>query len=467
MPDLCCVRFGVVFSLCASRDQVVLVGAGGAAVALGVTATLESIHRFAGVARVNRSAPIPRLLLAVWPKGAFCMEAATEGVLTVGIKDALFEAGLGWAESVATATAAQKAEAGGTGEGASRLESRGSKWNQVTEAVIVGHRCDARTCPVCGKRRGHETRQALLARAPLFSTPLLLTFTIDPKRFESAQQAHEVVSAGGFIRRLMKFLGIRYWVWVMEFQRNGWPHWHVLVDVSERGPLGPGDLRRVWRLWRDEWGLGGLDVQKRREAFASPEHAVMYVTKYLMKPPKHGFPEWFLRGKRRRLVGASKFVGALTRSRGDGLVQPEVDGEESRDRQDARPLIERMSECGQFCRVVVHEVDLETGQERCRVAGLLPVSRDDLLRLQAVGGLPEGVQVDLVDVEFMGGRTRSVRIQGDRVVDQVARLVAWGKRSELVSDLGERVQDLRDRLLAGALVAKPGTGDRVLWEDVG
>src|SRR5688572_19809658 len=86
--------------------------------------------------------------------------------------------------------------------------------------------------------------------------------------------------------------GVVTWFWVLEFQTesgDGWPHWHLLIDLSECG--GFLDLKRCWRLWRDKWGLGGLDLSHRETS--SPEHAIMYATKYLTKTPEAS-PIWVL-----------------------------------------------------------------------------------------------------------------------------------------------------------------------------
>ena len=99
-------------------------------------------------------------------------------------------------------------------------------------------------------------------------------------------------------------------VWVLTFQTKigeSWPHWHILTDL----PSGGIDLARAWKLWRDRWGRGGLDLQ-RKDWTADSEAALLYISKYLVKYPEAGFPAWVELFERRiRWIQASKAVGAL------------------------------------------------------------------------------------------------------------------------------------------------------------
>ncbi|HAU36458.1 MAG TPA: hypothetical protein DCX07_01915 [Phycisphaerales bacterium] len=229
--------------------------------------------------------------------------------------------------------------------------------------------------------------------------------TVDPKGFESAEAAHDAIMAGGYIRRLMRLLGIKVWVWVLEFHKSGWPHWHILVDLSERGELRPGDLKRVWGLWRDKWGLGGLDLVQRKQ-FGESKHAVLYITKYLMKPPRSGYPDWFIQGKRRRMVQGARAVGRLCFKGASGSDKPD----EQRKRRESRPLVERMAECGKFSHLVAVRVDVETGAEHKRRIGELPVSPVELESLSASGVLPRECGLRIGVVKVAGGTRREIAL---------------------------------------------------------
>lgn len=366
------------------------------------------------------------------------MEAGKQGVLWNGQDEDL--QGLDGLGVGGTGRAARQ----GGRPAAARLDSRGNKWNREVE--IVTHRCKARTCRVCGRRRGWETRQVLLEpdRLGLFVVPAMLTFTVDPKKFDSAEQAHDTITKGGFLRRLLKLLKIRAWVWVLEFHKSGWPHWHVLVDLSERGRLTPEDLRRCWRLWRDKWGLGGVDVRLKRQ-FETAEHAVMYVTKYLMKPPKTGYPEWFLAGKGRRLVQASKRVGALCFK---GSEHKETQ-KETEKRRESRSLAVRMAECGTSCRLILREVNTETGEERVECLGELPASRGELVERMQRGELPGVVGLVVQTVKFWGGQYQRVVLRGAALRLRVGVLGAWAAQAGLADKRRVKVAAVMKKLCGG------------------
>lgn len=289
-------------------------------------------------------------------------------------------------------------------EGGVRLEQHGSKWTAGDEEEFAGyelvkHRCQCRTCPTCGKRRGWETRQVLLGKLELFRKPVLMSLTIDQagtktgKGFRSPEDSWRFVTERGYIRRLMGRLGIGVWVWVLEFHKSGWPHWHILADVSEVGRV---DLVQAWHLWRDTWKLGGLDLQAKKR-FQDATHAVMYITKYLTKPAE-SYPEWFLAGCGRRMCQGSQRVGRLTRGR---AVTDEKDGDEV-ERREGRPLIDRMAECGEASLVVGRYVNRRTGEERKDCLATVNVSRDELVGLGQSGHVLAETRIVCEEVPEMG-----------------------------------------------------------------
>lgn len=206
--------------------------------------------------------------------------------------------------------------------------------------------CRCRTCPGCAKRYGWRVRQRLLGREEAFTRPALFTLTVARDNFASPLDAYLAITGGGFIRRLMRLLKVKAWAWTLEMQMKtgeGWPHWHLVIDL----PSGGLDLPRAWHLWRDKWGLGGLDLQRKKNDDA--RHALMYVTKYLTKYPEKGFPDWVLFLDRRiRWVGASKAVGPVVADR-ELTTKDMPDDENAAESlpREHRSLAVRMSTCGE------------------------------------------------------------------------------------------------------------------------
>jgi hypothetical protein len=163
-----------------------------------------------------------------------------------------------------------------------------------------------------------------------------MTLTVDPKRFESGEDAYDYVRRNGLIRRFLRLMGFKKaWVW-MEFhaEKAGrpdgreWPHWHVVVDLSDFAD-GWVEYRRLWRLWGELWGIGAVRMgdkaggRKRRRvsAFAAAYYALGYAK------AKNGVGDWVLnRGPAgRRSPRAFEVYGLLREAmRQDGRARRPV-----------------------------------------------------------------------------------------------------------------------------------------------
>ena len=80
------------------------------------------------------------------------------------------------------------------------------------------------------------------------------------------------------------------WAWKLEFQCNGWPHWHLLVDRKAKFS------RAEMRLVEDLWGLGGTNCRR-----ISKSGKFGYLFKYAFKGVYQedgdgtlSVPGWFL-----------------------------------------------------------------------------------------------------------------------------------------------------------------------------
>lgn len=260
-----------------------------------------------------------------------------------------------------------------------RLESLGNNVTLEGEGdvrdgmeVVVGCSCRLRTCAKCGGKMGWAVRQNMLAKQDFWREPGLFTCTIDRRRFEGPRQAYEKVSDGRFIWRLMRELGVKRWAWALEFQQRtgeGWPHWHLLIDLADL----PGhrlDLVKAWRLWRDKWGLGGLDLSMKDVHLASAEHAVMYLTKYLTKFPEGGFPPWVMESHGIRFIQGCRKLGPLV----SGAKPKRKVARERGEYRARRPLLDRMGECQLRSRVYEVKVDQESGAVMYKYKATLPAS---------------------------------------------------------------------------------------------
>lgn len=166
-------------------------------------------------------------------------------------------------------------------------------------------RCKCGFCGHCCTSWGIKTRMRLIPIVETFTEVQMWTLTIDPTLFESPQKAFEYLKekrcVARLIRRLRK-LGVlhskRFFA-VIEWHKSGYAHFHVLLDSTF---IEKKTVQRIWDSFRPAWagpkpkdrpGFGFVGFTKRK-GFASKCHAARYATKYLMKSPHDGYPEWVL-----------------------------------------------------------------------------------------------------------------------------------------------------------------------------
>jgi len=190
---------------------------------------------------------------------------------------------------------------------------------------ICGNRCKDWFCSHCAKIQGYRLRQALIQRIQWWKHPMMLTCTLDHQIFpEGPDFAFKLVLKKRAIAEMMKFLEKYhggYWFCVLEWQCNGWPHWHILID-SEFIPIK--EVEKAWgrfvprdrrHLVRSSIGTMGMcRYSSPPGGFKNGCHAARYVTKYLIKPPEHAYPEWVLDApyRIRRYSTSRGFWGELT-----------------------------------------------------------------------------------------------------------------------------------------------------------
>lgn len=105
-----------------------------------------------------------------------------------------------------------------------------------------------------------------------------ITLTIDPKIYPDpcAVYVEATKHLRRFRSRLAKLLdvdpsGVK-WAWKLEFQRNGYPHWHLLYEYKDK--LTYEELQLLDELWK----FGSTNV-KRVE-----DETFYYLFKYMLKP---------------------------------------------------------------------------------------------------------------------------------------------------------------------------------------
>ena len=123
-----------------------------------------------------------------------------------------------------------------------------------------------------------------------FERVLMLTLTVERK--ENPKDAYEKAQKDRAVSELIralhrnKFLLSKRFFYVIEFHKDGYPHWHVIV---ESGFIPHSELKKRWARGH-VWISAG--PRNKSESFSSPDHAMNYVTKYLTK--SEPFPKWVM-----------------------------------------------------------------------------------------------------------------------------------------------------------------------------
>jgi len=246
--------------------------------------------------------------------------------------------------------------------------------------------------------------------------PFMLTFTVDPELFDNPEEAFKHVTQKRAIARVMKEIspylnqinGRIAWFCVIEWQENGWPHWHVLVDADFVSIVA---VRRAWRrfvpkskrhLIRPNIDSLGIVRYSLPQGFKSAKHAGLYASKYLVKFPEKGFPEWVMKARYRvrRYTTSRGFWGELSHRK-------PVDPDKQKKTVLRRTHAARIDDCCRTCSVyaVREETNQTTGEVKrirhflgrlaCDGRGLV-----DVVRGNAVPGM--GVYCRGAFISFLG-----------------------------------------------------------------
>lgn len=219
------------------------------------------------------------------------------------------------------------------------------------ELCVAPWKCKNQWCQGCSKHLMAVFRDQFRPIVNEWSFGQMITLTVDPKQFDGPEQAFDFFRTDRTIAKLMQQLrrkGVLIgpeWICVLEFQKNGWPHWHILVH-SKFIPV---------QLIREGWRYGRIDITKSCQ-FKTHGHAFNYLTKYIEKFENSAVPGWVLRRARVRrystsrglkvqatramveeskdqqesAISSARAVGAITESCGTGAVVfykiPEIGG---------------------------------------------------------------------------------------------------------------------------------------------
>jgi hypothetical protein len=158
---------------------------------------------------------------------------------------------------------------------------------------------------------------------------------------------------------------------VLEWQANGWPHWHVLVFEKNRRRVEHSHVIEKWGRGWIHYKASHLDVDLRRmDREQLAERGVGYLAGYLSKKSKNPLPDYYLDSDiGYRLIGHSHSWNRVARRSGKerGATDSPVHGESPPSKRLTHR--EAMADCGDSLVLMEEYVSEATGEILHRYLG--------------------------------------------------------------------------------------------------
>ena len=154
-----------------------------------------------------------------------------------------------------------------TDQAYTRLDAS-SRW-QDSKLTLQKHSCRSSWCPICWQT--HLIKPAL-ARLRTFAWEHVrnLMVTINPVLFNGdAELAWREVTykrgIGNLLKNLERTEGVEIvdWIAFVEWHTNGFPHWHIMVEVSSAGKAGMIGVEVIRHYWPHGWYIREEPIQNQ------------------------------------------------------------------------------------------------------------------------------------------------------------------------------------------------------------
>jgi hypothetical protein len=130
----------------------------------------------------------------------------------------------------------------------------GIEWQRSNKLTLRKCSCRSAWCPICWERERKPAIERLKTFDWRFTRHLVVT--CDPGRFngEGELAYTEIMfkrGRGYLIKNLERTEGITIvdWISFLEWHENGFPHWHIFIEVTEQGKRGMIGREKVKRHW--------------------------------------------------------------------------------------------------------------------------------------------------------------------------------------------------------------------------
>lgn len=145
------------------------------------------------------------------------------------------------------------------------------EWNKRNHLLRL--KCKTWGCERCGPKKAKRYKYLISQAAEKHKLQRFMTLTLDPKRLNGAEPLPYLRDCWAKFRQSLrrKFGESPNYICVLEFQKNGMPHLHILVDRW---------VRHEWikEAWQSVGGGQHVDIR-----FVDVHRVSRYLSKYLTK----------------------------------------------------------------------------------------------------------------------------------------------------------------------------------------
>lgn len=149
----------------------------------------------------------------------------------------------------------------------------------IVDIAIQKHRCMSSWCPVCFRLYVAPQISAKM-QSMNWASVRIITLTIDREQFADGEAAYQKVkdsqAISAMCRNFVRFAGkeIKNWLWVLEWHEDGFPHWHLVVEMRQSGRRSMIGQEIIHKYW--PWG-------RIREGYVSDARHWRNISGYLQK----------------------------------------------------------------------------------------------------------------------------------------------------------------------------------------
>lgn len=143
--------------------------------------------------------------------------------------------------------------------------------------------CNTWSCSKCSTKKAKRLRSMVYELCDKYELNTMLTLTLRPKgmyqKGYTDEQKNEFLkkSWDNLRRRISHKYGSFNYIWILEFQKNGFPHLHVCLDVEKV------DMKLLTKQWKRLTGAWQISIDYKCSKSESENLFKHYISKYLSK----------------------------------------------------------------------------------------------------------------------------------------------------------------------------------------